>query len=947
VTPEHWRQVEDVFHAARERPAGERARFLEQAAIGDEVRRDVRHLLDQPEDSLLPGGLSGALAALAAPVGRTGTRLGPYELVSLLGAGTMGDVYRARDTRLGREVAVKILPEALGQDPDRVARFEREARVLATLNHPNIATLYGIAEDGGLRGLVLELVEGSTLAALFAARRTEAENAAAGGLPLTDAMSIAQQLARGLEAAHAQGIVHRDLKPANIAITPAGVVKVLDFGLAKIALGAAASPGLSPALETRDGIVLGTVAYMSPEQARGFQVDKRTDIWAFGCVLYEMLCGARPFQGATSADVLAAIVGAEPDWRRLPADTPVQVRAVLRRCLMKDPERRIHDIADARIDLEEPREPESALAAPATPGSGAARRLATRGIAAAAAVLALGAAYVGWPPASPPRPALRASVNVDESIVVGEGSIVLSPDGRSMVYQARGADNVQRLYRRELDGSSSVPIAGTDNGHMPFFSPDGQWVGFAVERELKKVPIGGGPPATICPIQSHFGASWGDDGFIVLSLAPETALHRCPASGGAAEPYLTRVPQDVGNDHRYPSTLPDGRGVIYAVATGPARDARIVVFDARAGTRRDLLHGAASARLVGRDRLAYAIDGDLFVVGFDLDRLELVGDPVRLVSGVAEETDGAPEYSFSSSGDLVYVAGRAGGPRNRMMLVDMSGRATPLNIPPSPLGFPRVSPDGRTVAYLVAGAKTNVWTFDLERGVASRETFGRFHYPVWTPAGQLTMAEGGLGAQRLVLRASSDGRLDMLNGPAREQAPEDWTPDGRTLVFRFRDAKWQLWSYSRDDRTVRLLLDAGTSTHTARIAPNGRWLLYNAREDGPQQIYVRSMVSGSARQQVSRDPATQGAWAPDGRTIYYRGLEGSEGDGLWAVEVTESAAQLRIGAPRRLFATAGFAEEFDVTRDGRNFVMVQQDREMPAPRQLQLALNSLGRAGTP
>ena len=947
MTPERWRQVEDLFHAARERAPQEREAFVERASVDEEVRREVRGLLNQREGTLLADGLTGALAALAAPPDRSGAALGSYQLGARIGVGAMGDVYRARDTRLGRDVAVKILPEALGRDSDRVARFEREARILATLNHPNIAALYGIVEDAAVRGLVLELVEGPTLADLLVARSKPAHGSVSSpGLPLADALSIARQIARGLEAAHERGVVHRDLKPANVAVTPAGVVKVLDFGLAKIAVVESSGPGGIPVLETRDGLVLGTVAYMSPEQARGLPVDKRSDIWAFGCVLYEMLSGSRPFQGENSADVLAAIVGADPDWSLLPADTPTQVRSVLRRCLTRDPERRTHDIADARLDLEDAHEPDASALATGPANRRPLRRLMTIGLTTTVAALAGGAAVAWWLAAPRPGPVLRAAIDLEESIVTGEGSVVLTPDGRSVVYQARGRDNVQRLYRRPLDGVSSMPIAGTDGGHAPFFSPDGQWVGFASNLELRKVPISGGVPTTICRIQSHFGASWGDDGTIVVALAPETGLHRCPADGGTAEPLLSLAPEDAGNDHRYPNALPGGRGVIYAVATGPANDARIVVFDARSGARRDLLHGAASARLIARDRLAYAINGDLFAVGFDLDRLELVGEPVRLASGVQEDTDGAPEYGFSTAGDLVFVAGRSGGPRNTMARVDMDGRATPLDIPAAPLGFPRISPDGRTLAYTVSGAKPSVWLFDFDRAVSSRATFGRFSYPIWTPDGQLTMVEGGQGAQRIVM-PSGDGSaaLETLSGSNREQAPEDWTPDGRTLFYRIRQPSWRLWAYSRDDGRAEPITLSNIYTHSARVAPNGRWMVYHARESQPPQVYVRSTISGTGRQQVSRDGAMLGVWAPDGRRIYYRGLSGTPGDGLWAVEVTEQSSQLRIGAPRLLFRADEFAEAFDITRDGRHFVMVRQEAT-PVTRQIQVVLNPFGQADT-
>ena len=947
MTPEDWQQVQDLFHAARERAPQERKAFVEEASVDDAVRRDVRGLLEQPEDGLLADGLTGGLAGLVAPLVHSGAMLGSYLIGAKLGAGSMGDVYRARDTRLGREVAVKILPEELGRDLDRVARFEREACILATLNHVNIAALYGIVEEGGVRGLVLELVEGTTLAEVLAARKATHPSATSPGLPLAAVLPIAEQIARALEAAHQRAVVHRDLKPANVAVTPSGLVKVLDFGLAKISAGQSSAPGSLPVHETKDGIVLGTVAYMSPEQARGQPVDKRTDIWAFGCVLFELLAGSRPFQGESSADVLGAIVGAEPDWSLLPSDTPVPVRSVLRRCLAKDSERRTHDIADARIGLEEAREPETMPPASGTSTRPRRRPLALTILAMIAAALASGT-VVWWRLAvvDPPL-VLRAGIHIEESIVTGEGAVVLTPDGRSVVYQARGRDNIQRLYRRPLDSVSSTPIAGTDNGHAPFFSPDGRWVGFAADLELRKVPLSGGVPTTICRIQSHFGASWGDAGMIVVALAPEAGLHRCPAGGGMAEPFLPMAAEDAGNDHRYPIVLPGGRGVIYAVATGPAEDARIVVFDARTGTRQDLLRGTASARLIGRDRLAYAINGDLFAVGLDLDRLELVGEPVRLASGVHEDTNGAPEFGFSDAGDFVFVAGSSGGPLNTMAMVDMSGRATPLNVPAAPMGFPRVSPDGRTVAYMVWGAKPNVWLFDLDRAVASRTTFGRFLYPVWTPAGELTMVEGGQGSQRIVMRTvDGGGDLQTLSGPNREQAPEDWTPDGRTLVYRARQPSWELVAYTRDREQVQPITPSNLFAHSGRVAPNGRWLTYYARESRPPQVYVRSMTPGAGRQQVSRDGGSGSVWAPDGRRIYYRGIRGTAEDGIWAVDVSEHGPGLRVGAPRLLFRVDGYAEAFDITRDGQHFVMVREEATQET-RQVQVVLNPFAQTTTP
>lgn len=953
MTADEWTAVEAAFHGARERAAEDREAFLERTCPDPSLRHHVRALLAQEDGALLREGLPGAVAAMAGSevsADREGQRLGAYVLGPRLGAGAMGEVYRARDVALGRDVAIKLLPEEL-REPRRVARFRREARILAALEHPNIAAIHGLVEGDGPPALVLEFVDGPTLAEVVA-RSVQALSHLPGGgaMPVAEALDVAVQVAAALEAAHRLGIVHRDLKPANVAITADRVVKVLDFGLAFVAAASHVDP--LPPLETTHGTILGTVAYMSPEQTRGQAIDHRADIWAFGAVLYEMLCGVRPFLGATTADVLAAIITSEPDWTRVPRGTPESVVALLRQCLTKDPAWRLHDIADARIVLGDAGTRHRAGAALDAAGPERAGRGGRFGrsswVASAAMLIGVGGVAAGLVAVLRPVPPaarsgiIRATIPVVESIRVAEGGVAISPDGRTIVYEGRVGAERPRLYRRAIDGDTSEPIPGTERGHAPFFSPDGRWVGFAAGQQLKKVPLSGGSPVVICEVQSHFGASWADDGTIVVSLAPESGLFRVPDTGGTPTPLTTLSPADTGNDHRWPVALPGGRGVIFAVATGPAEDARVVVLDARTGARRDLIHGAASARLVGTQHLAYAIGGNLYLVPFDLDRLEVSGTPRVVARGVAEYTDGAPEYAFSAAGDLVYVPGRAGGDRHRLVLVDLAGQVTPLAAPPDFIQFPRISADGTTIAYMVAGAKNNVWTYDMDRGVAARATAGRFHYPVWTPDGRLSMADGGLGAQRIVLHDTAGrGFIEPLVEPSQEQAPEAWSPDGRTLFYRVMqpDTTWHLWSYHAPTRTRAPFLATRVDTHSMRPSPDGRWALYNSREGGLMQLHLRSLRPDAGRTQISDGGADVGAWSPDGRRIYYRGLPGSDRDGLWVVDVRPQGSSVAAGRPRRLFGADAFEPSFDVTPDGRHFVMVQRD-PTPPPRELRLVLDA-------
>ena len=756
-----------------------------------------------------------------------GTRLGPHEIVAGIGHGGMGEVYRAIDTRLGRPVAIKVISHRWRDRPDLRARFRVEAEAIAALNHPHIAQLFDIGQHGDSDYLVMELVEGETLAARLARGR----------LSVKEAIDHARTLADALGHAHRRGITHRDVKPGNVLITRSGTLKLLDFGLARIddhhgalkptasTVAAAGGPPL-----TQIGAALGTWLYMAPEQVRGEPADARSDVFALGAVIYEMLSGRRPFDRHTPHDTIAAVLEEDPEpIRAIAPQVPPAVERVVHTCLAKDPSERWQTADDVRRALD------TALAVVESPP---ARRPAlpvyAAGASAALLVAALAAfAWFGSPRVDRPSGrTMRSVIALPDTVTaaIGSGNIVFAPDGSTIVYRPSGAQTELRRYRL-ADGVDTV-VAGTTGADSAFFSPDGQWIGFFAGGFLRKVSVNGGTPANLCPVQTSYGGSWGPDGFIVFSHLPETGLFRVSAAGGTPEMITRLAPEDAGNDHRFPEVLPGGRAILYAVATGPEDTARIVVADLRSGNRKELIQGAASARFVAPDHIAYARNGDLFASPFDLERLEITGPPRRLASGVAELTNGAPEFSFSGSGDLVYLTG-GGVPANRLMLIDLKGVDTLLEGPSQWMAGPRISPDGGTVAYYVGAAKNNVWLHDMERGTTTRRTFGRFHEPVWRPDGRLTVAEGGPGSQQIVLLSrDGSGSNEVLVEKGPSQFPESWSPDGSTLVYRVSQpqGQWNLWALTMADRGRRALAPSPFNQMLARFSPDGRWLAYVSNE---------------------------------------------------------------------------------------------------------------------
>jgi len=653
------------------------------------------------------------------------TRLGAYEIAALIGAGGMGEVYRARDTRLNREVALKVLPEFFAADPDRLARFKREAQLLASLNHPNVAAIHGFEEAGGVQALVLELVEGPTLA----------DRIAQGAITIDEALPIARQIAEALEAAHEQGIIHRDLKPANVKVRPDGTVKVLDFGLAKAFEPAVArsdfrsdsmSPTITSPATTRLGVILGTAAYMSPEQARGKAVDKRTDIWAFGCVLYEMVTGRRPFDGDDVTDVLARVLERHIDFNALPAKTPAAVARLLRRCLEKDPKHRMRDIGDARIELE------AALsggidAAPVAHQSGSGAFTIPKWSAWLAAVIvvalmAAGAALGLRGAPAGPAPVSRFALPVPAGFQMISGqipSLAISPDGTKIIYQAEG-----RLYLRALNRFESEPIAGTEGGIVPFFSPDGAWLGFLSPTAVMKVPIGGGPPIKIAEGFPTNGAAWGADGRIVV--ASFDGLWAVSADGGTLT-QITVVSESANESvHAWPDALPDG-SVLYTVlgASLHANDARLVIEHPATGTRTVIAEGVSYGRYVSPGHLLYAdVNGTLLMQPFDLAARRASGSARAVLSGVRTgNVVAGVAYAVSSTGTLVYATGTEL-TESLLVQLDLSGRELRRFGAPRSLGYPALSPDGRTLALMIRSSNNDdLYLMDVASGRFDRFSF--------------------------------------------------------------------------------------------------------------------------------------------------------------------------------------------------------------------------------
>ena len=882
-----------------------------------------------------------------------GTTVGSYRILSAIGAGGMGEVYRAQHLRLGREVAVKVLPESMADAPERRSRFEREARVLAALNHPNIATLHGLEDCGDRTLLEMELVPGENLA----------ERIRRGPIPPDEAVPIFKQVAEALEAAHNQGIIHRDLKPANVKVTPEGRVKVLDFGLAK-ALEAESRSGDSPSptftTRTHDGLVFGTAAYMSPEQVRGKSLDRRTDIWSFGCMLYEALTGHTPFAADTMSDTLAAVLKEEPDWRAL-AGAPLGLQRLVRRCLRKDPQARLHDIADARLELEDTLNESAALVVP-VPGRGSwrvSRRHAVAG--AILALVAIGAILGAWRvgrSSSGPTMQTRFVVPLPAGYALEHGpgpSIVVSPDGTRIVFVALEPGGGTQLFTRALDRFEATMLPNTDGASAPFFSPDGRWVGFYANGALHRISVDGGPPLKITDAPAVWSAAWGPDHQIIFAAAvAPNGLRRVSADGGTPE-ELTMPKAEAGElQHALPQVLPGGR-ILFSILTKGGWEPAVLSLDKREwSVLRRGAPGYSPAHYASSGHLVYAQDsGSLVAVPFDPSRGELTGSAVPLSERI-DLVRGGSAFAISETGTLVYMPARTDLPRRTLVLVDREGRSTPLPGDRGPFAHPRLSRDGARLAVAQESETgVDIWIHDVQRGTRTRLTSGGFNgFPLWTPDGrEITFqaaaspgrfslfAHNVVGGERQPLLgeqpmgtsgALAGGMASLLPGTmprpgsANPHVPMSWSVDGQFLAFDERKpgAQRDVWVLTRGADPSPFVLTAFDEWAPA-FSPDGKWLAYVSNESGRNEVYVQPYPGPGDKWAISSDGGTEPAWSPDGTELFFR-----RGDQLLAVPV-RTVPSFSAGAPKVLFDGAyevvEGARNYDVAPDGKRFIMIRRD----------------------
>jgi Tol biopolymer transport system component len=871
-----------------------------------------------------------------------GARLGPYEVLAPLGAGGMGEVYRARDTKLNRDVALKILSDAFASDPDRLARFTREAQTLASLNHPHIAAIYGIEESHGIRALVMELVEGEDLS----------KRIARGAMPTDEALAIAKQIADALEAAHEQGIIHRDLKPANIKVRPDGTVKVLDFGLAK-ALDPTAASSVnitnSPTLSlqaTQAGIILGTAAYMSPEQARGKPVDKRADIWAFGVVLYEMLTGQRLFEGETVSDTLIEVATKEPDWDRVPA----KVRRLLRRCLEKDPKRRLRDIGDVDSLLDDA-PPESIQA-----GSPPHAWWRQGGWMAAAAVfgIALAAlAFIHFREKPPVTDVVRFQVPAPEKTSFAAGA-ALSPDGHRIAFGATGQDGRTVLWVHSLDSLESQPLAGTEGVIFnPFWSPDSRFIAFGVSGKLKKVEASGGPPQTVCDLAGAYReGAWSREGVIVFGvLGQGLGLMRVSEAGGAASPLTTLDASRQEVLHVAPSFLPDGRHFVYYRSSTAVEKSGLYLgsLDAtpeQQGARRLVATTSTAAYAPSSDpalgHVLFVREGSLMAQAFDARRLELAGEAVPIAEDLPNS--GPAFFSVSTTGALAYRTGVsiAGNPTTQLTWFDRGGKVLGTVGEPGQYDTVALSPNGTQVAVSRndpqaasrGGARghTDIWLHEFSRARPTRFTFdpGLDNMAVWSPDGsRILFASTRDGVRNLYEKVSSGmGNDEPLLQSQEAKYPHDWSRDGRFLVYSVVvGAKAELWVLPRtgDDRKPQPYLQTASFASQARFSPDSRWIAYTQADlSGQNEVYVRPFPAAPGQWIVSKGGGAQPRWRRDGKELFYVSPDSK----LMSVEVATASGTFQAGIPNTLFAApirgggANFeVTRYDVTANGQKFLI--------------------------
>jgi serine/threonine protein kinase len=928
MSPESRLQASRIFDAALNLEPLKRPAFVQQACGSDEkLRKEVESLLhfyDNAETVTPALEIAARMMAKSSADLAPGRMIGHYRIVSMLGAGGMGEVYRAHDTKLKRDVALKVLPEAFRSDHERLSRFQREAHILASLNHPNIATIHDIEGYGELHFLVLEFIAGETLA----------ERVKRGPISIKEALQFARQIADALEAAHDGGVIHRDLKPANICITPQDTIKVLDFGIAKALYGLPSeessgedsSSSHTQRSGTAPGVIIGSAAYMSPEQARGRKANRSSDVWAFGCVLFEMLTGHSAFGGESVTDILSAVLNAEPDWNLLPPESPEALRRLLGRCLRKEQKSRLHDIADARIEIDEALNATEVRRPVSQPAHS--RRilwiaLSLVPLVAAALILrterqaAIRLPEVQFEVATPPTP--------------DPTSIAISPDGRKLVFSAE-SDTGLRLWLRLLDSVSAKPLTGTDGGFFPFWSPDNQSIGFFANGRLVRLDIDSGLVRTLADAPNPEGGAWNRDGTILFAPNQTGPLFRVSTSGGKPEPVTKVAEQQAG--HTFPVFLPDGhRFLFYVTGSRPG----VYAGQFGSSTIQHVLDADAPAAYSSAGQLLFINQRTLFAQDFDPVKLVLSGSPSPVAQQIIFDPIAAifAAVSASAAGPIIYRAGMAGGQR-QFAWFDRSGKVIgavggPDNAIPA---GPSISPDGRRMAlYRVASGNTDIWMLDLVRGLLTRFTFDSAveGNPVWSPDGKYVAFNSNRSGVYDIYRkaASGTGNEELLLATPQNKAPLDWSPDGRFVLYRSPGVTtgFDLWALPVDgERKPFPVAQTNFEERDGQFSPDGKWVAYQSNESGRTEIVVQPFPAPGSKLQVSTNGGAQVRWRHDGKELFYVAFDGR----LMAVPIRigVDGQSVETKPPVPLFATRiggaiqGTArQQYDVSADGQRFLM--------------------------